>query len=111
MTSNESLANIQKEIKNLYDKSKVYSSDTPIGAITEWSSNTAPDGWLLCDGSAVSRTNYSELFNVIGTFFGSGDGSTTFNLPNRQGRFGYGATSTNESDDYSLGKIGRRSYT
>lgn len=111
MTSNESLANIQKEIKNLYDKSKVYNSDTPIGTIVEWGSYAAPEGWLLCNGQAVSRTNYSELFDVIGTFFGSGDDSTTFNLPDKQGRFGYGATSTNESDDYSLGKTGRRSYT
>lgn len=111
MTSNESLANIQKEIKNLYDKSKVYNSDTPIGTIVEWGSYAAPEGWLLCNGQAVSRMNYSELFDVIGTFFGSGDDSTTFNLPDKQGRFGYGATSTNESDDYSLGKTGRRSYT
>ena len=112
MTSNESLANIQKEIKNLYDKSKAYNSDTPIGAITEWSSNTAPDGWLLCDGSAVSRTNYSELFVVIGTDYGSGDGSTTFNLPNIKGKTTVGLD-IDDSNFNSVGKTGRRknSYT
>ncbi len=48
--------------------------------------STIPDGWLLCDGSAVSRTTYSALFAVIGTTWGVGDGSTTFNLPDAQGR-------------------------
>lgn len=47
---------------------------------------TAPDGWLLCNGQAVSRTTYSNLFDVIGVTFGTGDGSTTFNLPDMQGK-------------------------
>ncbi|NER46988.1 MAG: hypothetical protein F6J92_09860 [Symploca sp. SIO1A3] len=45
------------------------------------------DGWLFCDGKAVSRIKYSELFEVIGSFFGGGDKSTTFNLPDLRGRF------------------------
>lgn len=45
-----------------------------------------PSGWLFCDGSAISRTTYSDLFSAIGTTFGTGDGSTTFNLPNFKGR-------------------------
>lgn len=50
--------------------------------------NSVPTGWLSCDGSAISRTNYSKLFGIIGTTFGSGDGSTTFNLPNyNSGKF------------------------
>lgn len=49
--------------------------------------NTLPEGYLLCDGSAVSRTDYADLFAVIGTTYGTGDGSTTFNLPNLVGRF------------------------
>lgn len=57
-------------------------SDTvPVGAIMEWTTETAPDGWLICDGSAISRTEYSQLFDVIGTTYGEGDGSTTFNIP------------------------------
>ena len=59
---------------------------TPIGTVEAYSGNTAPNGYLLCDGSAVSRTTYSDLFSVIGTTYGSGDGSTTFNLPNLKGR-------------------------
>ena len=50
-------------------------------------------GWLLCDGSAVSRTTYSTLFAAIGTTFGSGNGSTTFNLPDLRGRFALGVSS------------------
>lgn len=55
---------------------------TPIGGTMEYGGDTAPAGWLLCDGTAVSRATYAALFAVIGTKFGVGDGSTTFNLPN-----------------------------
>lgn len=48
--------------------------------------SVVPQGYLLCDGSAVSRTTYADLFSVLGTTFGSGDGSTTFNIPNLGGR-------------------------
>lgn len=54
---------------------------SPIGAIIKYGAAVAPSGWLLCDGSAVSRTTYANLFAVIGTNYGSGNGSTTFNLP------------------------------
>ena len=54
----------------------------PIGTINMYASTTVPSGWLLCDGSAVSRTTYSSLFNIIGTTYGVGDNSTTFNIPN-----------------------------
>ena len=53
----------------------------PSGMITPYGGATAPSGWLLCDGTAVSRETYADLFAVIGTAFGSGDGSTTFNVP------------------------------
>lgn len=56
-------------------------ADSPIGTILAFGGATAPSGWLLCQGQAVSRTTYSELFAIIGTAFGAGDGSTTFNLP------------------------------
>lgn len=55
--------------------------DTPTGTIIMYGDSSAPSGWLLCNGSAVSRTTYSALFGVIGTNYGSGNGSTTFNLP------------------------------
>lgn len=56
-------------------------ADNPIGSIIPFGSSTIPSGYLLCNGQAVSRTTYSELFAAIGTAFGEGDGSTTFNVP------------------------------
>lgn len=75
-----------------------------IGTIIQWGSDTLPEGWLLCDGSAVSRTDYADLFSVIGTNFGSGNGSTTFNLPDLRGRVGVGKSSDTEFD--TLGETG-----
>ena len=64
----------------------------PAGAIIMWGgSTTAPGGYLLCNGSAVSRTTYAALFAAIGTIHGAGDGSTTFNLPDLLDRFVVGA--------------------
>ena len=60
---------------------------TPPGMISAWSTTTAPTGYVLCDGSAYSRTiTYATLFAVIGTTYGVGDGSTTFNVPDLRGR-------------------------
>lgn len=56
-------------------------ADAPVGMIAPFGGTTAPTGWLLCNGATVSRTTYSDLFAVIGTKYGAGDGSTTFNLP------------------------------
>jgi phage-related tail fiber protein len=55
----------------------------PIGGIVGYGGSTAPPGWLECNGAAISRTLYAALFSVIGTTFGVGDGSTTFELPTR----------------------------
>ena len=65
-------------------------SDIATGMIVPYGSNTAPAGFLGCDGSAVSRTTYDDLFDVIGTTYGAGDGSTTFNLPDLVGKFPLG---------------------
>lgn len=62
----------------------------PVGAILGWSADTAPAGWLLCTGQAVSRTEYPALFAVIDTTYGAGDGGSTFNLPDLRGRFPLG---------------------
>ena len=62
----------------------------PIGTVLEFAGSTAPLNYLMCNGQAVSRTTYSELFSVIGTTYGSGDGSTTFNVPDRRGKVGVG---------------------
>lgn len=72
-----------------------------IGSILAYLGSDVPEGYLLCDGSAVSRTDYPELFSVIGSIYGDGDGSTTFNLPNLYGRVPIGA-----SGSHVLGSTG-----
>lgn len=84
----------------------------PPGVILARPSASLPTGFLLCDGSAVNRVNYAALFAVIGTTYGSGDGSTTFNLPDFRGRVpigsGTGALLTNRT----LGqKVGAETHT
>lgn len=64
----------------------VPSGGIPSGSVTEFAGSSVPSGWLFCDGSAVSRSTYSGLFTAIGTTYGAGDGSTTFNLPDSRGR-------------------------
>lgn len=59
---------------------------TPVGVIQPFAGVNVPAGWLFCDGSAVSRVQYPELFSALSTTYGSGDGSTTFNLPDMRGR-------------------------
>ncbi|MBP2654263.1 MAG: hypothetical protein H6Q73_1832 [Firmicutes bacterium] len=66
----------------------------PPGAILQYAGNLAPTGYLLCDGSAVSRTTYADLYEVIGTSYGTGDDSTTFNLPDLQDKFPLGKGTT-----------------
>lgn len=58
----------------------------PAGSIMAWATSTPPGNWLICDGSAVSRSTYASLFAAIGTTYGAGNGTTTFNLPDLRGR-------------------------
>jgi microcystin-dependent protein len=82
------------------------SGDTlPVGAIMPFGSNTIPENWLLCNGQAISRTDYQELFNTIGITYGSGDGFTTFNLPDLQGKIPVGLDE-NDTDFDTLGNTG-----
>ena len=103
-------------INNSYNasNSEVYSCDyinsnasgsSPTGSITMFAGSTAPTGYLLCDGSAISRTTYSALYDVIGTTYGTGDGSTTFNLPNLNGKVPVGLDSS-DTDFDTLGETG-----
>ena len=73
----------------------------PIGTVTQYGGSTAPTNWLFCNGQAVSRTTYKLLFDVIGTTYGSGDGSTTFNLPDFRSRLpiGIGAGTDGTNDE------------
>jgi microcystin-dependent protein len=72
-----SLAQVMKELHLIY---------VPTGAVMPFAGIIAPATFLICDGSAVNRNVYSDLFEVIGTFYGAGDGVTTFNLPDLRGR-------------------------
>lgn len=78
----------------LNKKASAASGDIPTGTIVPFIGLVAPDGWLLCEGQAISRTAYSDLYQMVGTTYGSGDGSTTFNIPDLRGRFIEGASST-----------------
>ena len=62
----------------------------PAGLILQYAAETPPNGWLLCDGSEVFREDYSQLFALISTTYGEGDGATTFNLPDFRGRMAIG---------------------
>lgn len=77
----------------------------PIGTMVPYASaNNVPPNWRICDGSEVSRTTYSKLFNVIGTSYGEGDGETTFNLPNKRGRVSVGL----DLDQEEFNEIGKK---
>ena len=82
-------------------------SGAPVGAVMPYAGSTPPDGWLLCDGSEISRTNYARLFSVIGTTYGAGDGNSSFNLPNLTGYAIPRGVDTNigASDDGALPNI------
>ena len=66
------------------------SAVNPAGAIIMWGATSAPTGYLRCDGSAVSRSTYADLFSAISTSYGAGDGASTFNVPNLEARFPIG---------------------
>jgi microcystin-dependent protein len=92
-------------MKNLIAGATLY-ADTPLGTINAFGGSTAPEGWLLCQGQAISRTTYADLFAVIGTAFGAGDGSTTFNVPDLRGEFLRGAGTNSHSGQGSGGDVG-----
>lgn len=98
------LNRLQQLIKQ--DIQGAVSGDTlPVGAIMPFGSDTIPDNWLLCNGQAVSRTTYQELFNTIGITYGTGDGFTTFNLPNLKGKVPVGKDE-DDADFDTLGNTG-----
>ena len=73
----------------------------PAGIVLPFAGSVAPQGYLLCDGSAVSRTDYADLFAAIGTTYGAGDGASTFNVPDLSGRVVLGV-----SQSHALGTTG-----
>jgi len=73
-----------------------------VGAIKPWTKSAAPAGYVLCDGAAISRTDYADLFGVISTTYGAGNGSTTFNVPDLKGKLPQGY----ESGNYAMAATG-----
>ena len=96
---------IQTQINNI--------ASVPTGVINPWAgvAGSPPTGWLLCDGTAVSRSTYSTLFGIVGTFYGVGDNSTTFNVPNLKGRVPVGLDSTQTEFDTRGETGGAKTHT
>lgn len=106
LNENPSVAEINKVTDdNMNEIKDTINTNTPVGSISLFAGATAPTGWLICDGSAVSRTTYANLFSVIGTTYGTGDGSTTFNIPNLKGKVPVGLNSS-DTDFDTLGETG-----
>ena len=99
---------MSKELKKLIDierlkefKSKLNVFESlPAGVIIPFAGTSVPTGYLLCNGAAVSRTDYANLFAAIGTLYGAGDGSTTFNLPDARDRVLQGASGKHSTGSY-----------
>lgn len=77
----------------------------PVGTIWQFAGDTAPQNWMICDGSEISRSAYPDLFELIGEAYGDGDAATTFNIPDLRGRVAVGYKAGDEDFD-SLGGIG-----
>jgi microcystin-dependent protein len=94
-------------------------AQAPVGMIVAFAASLPPTGWLICDGSAISRTTYATLFAVIGTEWGVGDGTNTFNVPDLRGRFGLGVSGSHalastggaETVTLSVGQLPSHTHT
>lgn len=96
---------IWDDLKRFYDVIRTNVDTERVGVVKDFAGNTIPEGYLLCDGSEVSRDTYAALFTAIGTLWGGGDGLTTFNLPNINGRVAVGFDAT-EADYNTVGNTG-----
>lgn len=114
-TLEEEIQELRYMIQQITGKTYWYqdadSSLCPTGSMVLWTTDTAPTGWILCYGQAINRTTYAALFAIIGTTYGVGDNSTTFNVPDMRGRFplgqddmgGSAANRVTDSDADTLG--------
>lgn len=103
----QNLNNIENGIENVDTRLTTAEGEISAmcGMINIWPASVAPNGYLLCDGSLISRTTYANLFSVIGTIFGAGDGSTTFKLPDIKGKTPVGVDSLQTEFD-TIGETG-----
>lgn len=99
------------DVVNHYDGSVWQEVGTRSGEMKIWPTASAPYGYLICDGSAVSRTTYATLFGVISTTYGTGDGSTTFNLPDLRTRIPVGYKSGDSNFGTLAGTGGEATHT
>ena len=102
--ASKGIAASPKAVKAAYDKAV---AAIPVGSVIAFAGNpsSAPSGYLLCNGAAVSRTTYAALFEAIGTAHGSGDGSTTFNLPNMADKFIQGSDTAGTTKSAGLPEV------
>jgi microcystin-dependent protein len=108
--NDENLNKMQDNIERAIN-AQVSGDTLPIGTVLPYTNETAPENWLVCDGSELDRTEYNYLFAIIGTTFGEGDGSTTFNLPNIKGRTIVGLDAE-DTDFNAIGKtLGEKTHT
>jgi microcystin-dependent protein len=91
--------------------SAVANALVPVGTVTPYAGATAPTGWLIADGSAVSRSTYSQLFTLVSTTYGAGDGTTTFNIPNLKGKVPVGLDATQTEFDALAETGGAKTHT
>lgn len=96
-------AGLDTSLRAYADQQALISS--PVGEIKMWPTTTPPEKYLVCDGSLISRTTYADLFTVIGTAFGAGNGSTTFALPDFRHRAPFGYDASNSKFN-AIGKTG-----
>lgn len=98
-TLEELVSSLQANVENPLPPTQAI-SDAPVGSIVAFAGDELPLGWLVCDGSDVSRSEYSMLFDAIGETWGPGDGSTTFTLPDGRGRMFLGDDGSTSVGDY-----------
>lgn len=91
-SADEKVSAVEELLRDLVEEEKAalqgqIQNAVPVGTVMPFAANTTPEGYLLCNGAAVSRTTYAKLYEAIGTTYGTGNGSTTFNLPNLTDKF------------------------
>lgn len=106
----QTVSAISTTIETISQQIVILNKNEPIGTGHDYFGTTEPENYMWADGRAISRTTYSELFEIIGTTYGAGDGSTTFNLPDKRERVSvmYKENSTNGTTDATLGTLGAK---
>ena len=102
---------VQNGINKKATTTEIGQNATPLGTVIMYAGSSAPIDYLICDGSAVSRTTYAGLFAVIGTTYGAGDTTSTFNIPDLRGLFVRGVGPSNVLGSTQASNIGSHQHT